>query len=258
VFAALNESWQGQRLEASIRRDEDDQFGTRNTGSASYGTRLTAGIFVAATLAEGFRAPTFNDLYLTAYLPFYAPNPQLRPERSKSREISFRNLEPGALQWRITAFDNKLEDLIVATAATVMNVNRARVRGVEAAVDLTWLGIRWRGALTVQRARDQDAGTRLQGRADRFATLEASRTLGAWTLASQVVASGDRHDSIGEQDGTRLGGYARVDARVRYAIDKRWTVELAAVNLADKRYEHALGYDGARRGALLSVRFNAF
>jgi len=257
-FAGINESWQLQRLEASIRRDDDAQFGTRNTGSASYGTNLTRDILVSVTYAQGFRAPTFNDLYLVAYVPFYVPNPDLRPERSRSREISLRSAPGPSLKWRLTGFDNRLEDLIVATASTVMNVSHARVRGVEAEADLTWIGIRWRAALTVQRPRDEASGARLQGRARQFGTLQASRTLGAWTLGASVTASGDRFDSLDEAPATRLAGYARLDARVRYAIDKRWAVELAAVNLADKRYEHALGYDGTRRGALLSVRFDAF
>lgn len=258
LFAALNESWQDHRVEASIRRDDDEQFGVRNTGATSYAARLTEGIQVTATLANGFRAPTFNDLYLTAFMPSYTPNPALRPERSRSREIALRSLAPGAFAWRLTAFDNRIEDLIVATAATVANVNRARVRGVEMAADLTWLGLRWRGAVTVQRPADEDSGTRLQARARHYGTLEASRTLGPWTLSSRVTASGDRYDSIGEAAASRLGGYARVDARVRYALDKRWAVELAAVNVADKRYEHAVGYEGTRRGAVLSVRFDAF
>lgn len=257
-FASVNESWRGQRLEASIRRDDDEQFGVRNTGSVSYGTNLTPGILVAVTNAQGFRAPTFNDLYLVAYEPYYVPNPQLRPERSRSREVSLRSAAGPGLQWRLTGFDNRIEDLIVATAATVMNVSRARVRGLEAEADMTWLGIRWRAALTVQRPRDETPGTRLQGRARHFGTLQASKSLGAWTLGAAVTASGDRYDSLNEDPATRLGGYARVDARVRYAVDKRWTVELAAVNVGDKRYEHALGYDGTRRGALLSVRFDAF
>ncbi|HUQ10153.1 MAG TPA: TonB-dependent receptor, partial [Steroidobacteraceae bacterium] len=155
VFAAVNESLQGQRFEASIRRDDDEQFGVRNTGSVSAGSQLTRDIRLAITVAHGFRAPTFNDLYLTAYEPFYTPNPDLRPERSRSREVALRSSAPGALQWRITAFDNQLDDLIVATAATVMNVDRARVRGVEAAADLAWLGIRWRAAVTLQRPRNE-------------------------------------------------------------------------------------------------------
>jgi vitamin B12 transporter len=258
VFAAVNETVQGQRFEASIRRDDDEQFGVRNTGSASAASQLTRDIRLAITVAHGFRAPTFNDLYLTAYQPDYTPNPNLRPERSRSREVSLRSSTPGAFQWRLTAFDNRLDDLIVATAATVMNVDRARVRGVEAAADLTWLGIRWRAALTVQRPRNEETRARLQSRAREFGSLEASRTLGAWTLGANVVASGDRYDSIEPDPATRLGGYARVDARVGYRVSKHWSTELAAVNVADKRYQHALGYDGTRRGVLLSVRFEAF
>jgi vitamin B12 transporter len=258
IFAAVNETLQGQRFEASIRRDDDEQFGTRDTGSVSAGSQLARDLALVITVANGFRAPTFNDLYLTAYVPFYTPNPDLRPERSHSREIALRSSAKGPFQWRITAFDNKLEDLIVATAATVMNVDRARVRGIEAAADLSWLGIRWRAALTVQRPQNELTGARLQGRARQFGSLDASRTLGSWTFGGLMVASGDRYDSLDESPQTRLGGYARFDARVRYAVSKHWSAELAAVNLTDKRYEHALGYDGTRRGVLLSVRFQAF
>jgi vitamin B12 transporter len=49
-----------------------------------------------------------------------------------------------------------------------------------------------------------------------------------------------------------------VDARLRYAITKRWSAELAATNLLDRRYESAAGYDAPRRGVMLSVRFEAF
>ena len=258
IFAAVNETLQGQRFEASIRRDDDEQFGARNTGAVSGGSQVARDTQLVITLAEGFRAPTFNDLYLTAYEPFYTPNPQLRPERSRSWEVALRNSAPGRFQWRITAFDNQLEDLIVATAATVMNVDRARVRGVEAAADLSWLGIHWRAALTLQRPRNEQTGARLQGRARQFGSLEASHALGAWTFAGNLVASGERYDSLDQDPATRLGGYARIDARVRYTVSKQWSAELAAVNLGDKRYEHALGYDGTRRGVLLSVRFEAF
>ena len=71
-------------------------------------------------------------------------------------------------------------------------------------------------------------------------------------------ASGDRYDSADENPASRLGGYATVDARVTYKWPQHWAVELAAVNLADKQYETSVGYEGRRRGVLLSVRFDAF
>ena len=49
-----------------------------------------------------------------------------------------------------------------------------------------------------------------------------------------------------------------VDARVRYAFDKRWSTELSATNLGDRRYQSAVGYDAPRRSVMLNVRFEAF
>ena len=45
---------------------------------------------------------------------------------------------------------------------------------------------------------------------------------------------------------------------VRYKLATHWTAELTATNLTDKRYETAIGYEGAKRGVMLSLRFDAF
>jgi vitamin B12 transporter len=55
-----------------------------------------------------------------------------------------------------------------------------------------------------------------------------------------------------------LPSHTVVDARVRYRFEKYWSVELAATNLFNKKYETAVGYDAPRRGVLLSMRFDAF
>jgi vitamin B12 transporter len=258
AFIAVNQDLQGQRFEASARRDDDDQFGTRNTGSASYGWEWPSVTRIALTYARGFRAPTFNDLYLVEFEPFYTPNPDLKPERSASRELSFRSTAKAPVQWRVTGFDNEFEDLIVANAQTVLNVNRARIRGIDASIEAAWLGVRWRATATAQRPRDEDTGRRLQGRAERFGAFEATRTLGKWTLGASMFASGDRFDSLDEEPSSRLPGYAIFDARVRYAFAKGWTAELTATNLGDHRYETAVGYDAPRRGVFLNVRFESY
>lgn len=259
VFVSVNENYGGQRFEGSMRRDNDDQFGARTTGSASVGVPLTAGgTWLTLTYGRGFRAPTFNDLYLT--FPGYTPNPDLKPEQSRNREVSLRGAWEPISAWRVTAFDNRLEDLIVFSpaAGTVLNVNRARVRGVEASVDAKFLTIDWRGSVTVQRPKDEGTGLRLQNRAERHASLDLKRGWGSWTTGLTVVASGDRYDSTNEAPASRLSAYARVDARLRYDINKQWKAELTAVNLGDRKYETSLGYDAPRRGVMLSVSLNAF
>lgn len=260
VFAAINQKIRAQQLEASYRHDRDDQFGSRDTGSVSSSVPLTrGGTQLVVTWGRGFRAPTFNDLYLR--LPFYEPNPNLRPERSRNIEVSLRGSWLPVTRWRITAFENRLEDLIVYSfeANTVLNVNRARVRGVEAMADAKWLGIDWRASVTVQQPKDLATGARLQSRAKHFGSLEAGRSwAGKWYTGISVLASGDRFDSINEAPSSRLGSYGRVDARIRYDVSKLWKAELSAVNLTDKRYETALGYDAPRRGVLLTIRMDAF
>ena len=257
VFVGLNQAWEGQRIEASARRDDDDAFGKRNTGSVGYGMVWPGIGRISTTVARGFRAPTFFDLYGPAS-DFYQPNPQLAPERNRSREISLRAEPAAPIRWRITAFDNRIEDLIVFVAPTVMNVKRARIRGVEIGADGTAWGFRWQAALTGQRPRDEETGLRLHGRAERFGTLEVGRTFGAWTAGLTVSASGNRFDSTRESPESRIASHAVVDARLRYAITKRVAVELTVHNLGDKRYETAVGYEGARRGVFANLRFEAF
>ena len=265
AFLGMNESWREHRLEASVRYDDDDSFGRHTTGSASYGVELGGWGRVAATYGRSFRAPTFFDLFGPTS-DFYRPNPGLRPERGTSRELSwsstatprpFGDTRPfSPWRWRLTAFDNRIEDLITFTFPTVQNVSRARIRGIEASFEAEWLGTRWRGAATAQRPRDEDTGARLVGRAERQASFEATRAWGRWTAGLQVFALGDREDPSGAGR-VKLPAYALVDARVRYRFEKFWSVEVSATNLADKRYETAVGFDGPRRAVLLGVRFDA-
>src|SRR5258708_26858927 len=175
VFAGLTQSFEGQRLEASARRDDDDQFGSRNTGSVSDGMEYPEVVRLSATYARGFRAPTFFDLYASA--PGYTPNPNLQPERSKSYEYTVKSDAKAPLQWRITAFDNRFENLIVftftPTSSTVVNAARARARGVEASLDAAWLGTRWPASVTVQRPRAEATGKTLQEPAQHSGSLDA-------------------------------------------------------------------------------------
>jgi vitamin B12 transporter len=259
AFIALNEAVADQRVEASARHDRDAQFGGRNTGSVSYGWDIASLARLSGTAARGFRAPTFFDLYGPAS-DFYHPNPDLQPERSSSREITLQSAPAGAAQWKITAFDQRFDNLIVYsfTDLTVQNVARARSRGIEVSAEGRTFETRWRAAFTAQRARDEDTGLQLQGRAQRHGSVEVSRDFGKWTAGISVFASGQRFDSATESAASRLGGYAVVDARLRYAFDKRWSVELSAANLGDRRYESAVGYDAPRRTVLLNIRFESF
>ncbi len=256
AWAALSESWGSYRFEGSIRRDDDDQFGARDTGAASAGLAWPGAGLLTFTIGRGFRAPTFFDLYAPPS-DFYVPNPQLRPEESLGREFGWRSESLRGWQLRLTAFDNRIEDLITYVYPTMQNVRRARIRGLEASVEGRAWGVNWRGSYASQDPKDEETGFQLQGRAKRFGRLEASWGSGDWSVSGGVTASAERFDSANESPSSRLPGYAIADATVRYAVSKRWSLELTGSNLFDKRYEHAVGYDAPRRAILLSLRFEA-
>ena len=259
IFAGARETYGGQTIEGSARYDNDSQFGGRTTGSLSYGFEWTPGVLVAGTYARGFRAPTFFDLYGPPS-SFFQPNPNLQPERSRSYELSIAWGDASTSRWRFAAFDNHFDDLIAfdSTLLTQVNVARARAQGIEGNVQAQWMQVNWKGSVTVQRPRDEDTGFRLQGRAEKYGTIDASRTFGDWTVGATVLASGERFDSANEDPASRLGGYTVVDARVRYVIAPKWTAEVVATNLFDKHYETVVGYDAPRRGVMLNVRFESF
>ena len=260
VFLGVNQVHAGNRFEASVRRDSDDQFGDRNTGSISYGFDWPSVARLSGTYARGFRAPTFFDIYGPSFPGSYVPNPNLQPEHSKSYEVTLKSDPTSQAQWRITAFDHRFENLIVYSfiETTVLNVASARVRGVETSLEWRLWGARLRAALTAQRPRDDATGKRLQGRAQSFGTFDATREFGPWTAGVSVLATGSRFDSTNESPSSRLGGYAVMDVRVRYAFNMRWSAQLAAANVTDRKYESVVGYDAPRRSVLLSLRFESF
>lgn len=258
VFTGYLERLGDQQVEFSLRRDEEDQFGSRNTGSFTYGLWLSPALRLQAKGGRAFRAPSFSDLYLPAD-PLFGPssNPLLKPERADSGEISIAWKE-GAHSLTFTGFQNRIDDLIsFVFGSGPQNVRRARIRGVELDAGTQWWGTSLRASLTVQRPKDDDTGLQLRSRAKQFGAVHASRSWGAWQGGLSVIATGARFDSANESAASRMGGYATVDANIRYAIDKQWNVALAVNNLGDKRYELAQGYNTPGRQAMLTVNFNA-
>ena len=254
VFAGYLERLGPSQFEFTLRRDEEDQFGRRNTGSVSYGYTVMPGISAYVRAGRAFRAPSFNDLYYPGF-----SNPALKPEQSDQAEAGLKvRAQEGRLS--VTHFENRIDNLIVFDTATFQpqNLQRARIRGWELQADTRFAGMTVKATLTVQRPDDRDSGRQLRSRAKRFGTLSASRNFGKWDVSGDVVASGARFDSGTEAATTRMGGYTVVNANLRYRVDKTWSVELVGQNLTDKKYELAQGYNTPSRSLFLNVRAVAF
>ena len=261
IFASYFERVGPSHLEFTVRRDEEDQFGRRNTGSISCGYTLTPELSVYSRVGHAFRAPGFNDLYYPG-----ASNPNLKPERSDQAEAGLRLADRATQKYRldVTYFENRIDDLIVFVFDPVRNegksenVNRARIRGWEARVETGFAGININATFTAQRPEDRKTLDQLQSRAKRFGSLSAIKNFGQWDVSGDIVASGARFDSGNQAPATRMGGYALLNTTLRYRIDKTWSVEVVGQNLTGKKYELAQGYNTPSRSVFLNVRAMAF
>ncbi len=249
-FGQANE----QQIDFSLRRDEETQFGRRNTGSVAYGVQLIPALLVYARAGRAFRAPSFNDLYFPGF-----SNPNLKPERSEQAEVGAR-WSSAAIRGSLVRFDNRIEDLIAPDfiSFTPVNIRNARIKGWELSGDTLLAGVAIKAAFTSQQPIDADTKRQLRSRAKIFGSLAANHTIGKWQIGSDVVASGRRYDSSIESAGSRMGGYAVVNARVGYQANKMWAVEINAQNIADRKYELARGYNPQARSVFVNVKLVAF
>lgn len=255
TFAGFNGDHGDHGLQASVRRDDNSQFGAPTTGSVAYGYRITPHVRVRGSYGTAFHAPSFNDLYFPGF-----GNPDLAPERSRNREAGI-DYQAAGHRFAATYFDNRITDLIqfVFDAVTFEgrpeNVARARIRGTELSYAGTLAATELRAKLTLQEPEAQPSGLMLQRRAKRHGSLAASHAFGAWRFGAEVVASGERFDSPTEAPASRLAGYAIFNLSVGRRITPEWSVDLRWNNVGDRDYELIQGFNTPGSNALLSVRW---
>jgi len=155
----------------------------------------------------------------------------------------------------LTAFDNRIEDLIAVdpTFTTVINVNRARIRGTTLAAQQTWGA--WRADLewTHQSPRDADTGALLVRRARDHGRAGLSFDASAWRLGGDLTVSGERFDSAANTPASRMGGYGLLSLYANWSITREVTLGARVLNATDKRYEIAKGYNTAPRQFMLTA-----
>jgi len=252
LFAQWQQEFGDNSLQASLRRDENSQFGGKTTGSLQYGYALTKSLRVTGSYGTAFKAPTFNDLYY----PYYG-NPDLRPERSKNLELGLRG-SYGWGYWSLNAFRNNVTDLITYDAATQApgNVDEAHIRGAEGVVSGHVAGWLVTGTATWLDPLDESAayhGNLLPRRARETGNVDIDRSFGDFSVGGTWFVSGHRYDDLANTH--RLGGYAIANFRVAYALSKDFKLQLALNNAFAKDYETAWYYNQPGRNYMLTLRY---
>lgn len=243
---------------ASLRYDDNSQYGSHTTGSVAYGYRLSNALRVNASYGTSFRAPTFNDLYYPGYS--FATN---KPEQAKNAEAGVY-FDDGMLQLSAVYYRNKATDLLVyaypcpVEAAThaggcTYNVNKATMSGLTIGGATHFGDLSVRASLDVQDPVDDATGKRLARRAKQHGSLSAEYSMNKTKLGIETIFSGDRYDDAANKK--ILPGYALLNLYVTHEVAKNWTAIARWNNALNKDYELAKNYATAGSNLFVGLSY---
>ncbi|AMS18775.1 TonB-dependent receptor [Pseudomonas synxantha] len=221
--------------ELGLRHDTNQQFGSQNTWSGTLTLPLNPNNDLLLSYSEGFRAPSFNDLYY----PF-SSNPNLKPEHSKSYELQWRSQLSDTTRLEASLYRTDLKDAIVAQQIDFYmprNVASARINGFEAALKQELFG--WQGnlGLSIIDPRDRDSGHTLERRARRTLSLDLDRQFDRLGVGGSWQAVSSSYDDA--ENTKRLSGYGLLGLRSSWALTRGVLLSVKVDNVLDKTYARA-------------------
>ena len=227
-----------------LRYDDNEQFGDHTTVSFLAGMDLTDSLRLVASFGEGFKAPTFNDLYYPGY-----GNANFVPEESENYEIGL-NAKLGETLATVALFNNKVQNLIQYNMATWMTdqTAEAQISGIEFGVETELAGWEFGVSGALLDPENKSNGKLLRRRAERAISFDADYDFGDYGIGFSLRSESHRFDDAANL--TRLGGYTTAALRAHYQLNDEWSFRAKVDNLTDKQYTSALDFSLGRYLAL--------
>ncbi len=244
------------QLQASVRNDDNEQFGNHVTGSGGWGMAFGDGFRLNASYGTGFKAPTFNDLYYPG-----SESPDLKPEQSKSLNLGVAQYRD-TWNWTFNVFETRIDDLIVFVylpptyQGVGLNVDQARIRGAEFTFAVQLAGFDISTQLSHIDPRNRSAGYEdklLARRSRNTGRIDVDRSFGDFRVGLTGNGASHRYDNLSNT--ARLAGYGTLDLRLQYAFHPDWTLQARAINVFDRDYETIAWYNQPGREYGLSLRY---
>jgi len=249
--------WERLFVTAGVRYDGNSQYEDKTTvrAAVSYLVKETD-TRLKGSWGQGFRAPTFNELFFPAFAP--CPpfgNPALEPEESESWDAGVeQHLWNRRARLAATYFHNDFDNLIQATLVDpvnfcfqAQNVARARTQGVEVEASVEPVdGLSLAVAYTYTDTEDRTTGQELRRFApNRVAFTVTWQPLTGLSLGAEVLYTSSTFEGTGLP---RNPGYTVVNAAASYRLPWRWrwlsdvVLHLKVNNLFNESYAEVPGF----------------
>lgn len=249
-------------LTGGLRSDDFDTFGRATTG------RVTAAWLTAqqslkfrASYGTAFRSPSFLDLYGRS--AFYVGNPSLHPEKARGWDAGVDYYLPekrGSVS--VTWFETNYTDLVIfnfaVSPSTVVNVEKARTRGVEFSAKTTLPGaIETRLGYTYLEADNLTQKIRLLRRPRHNFNADAWHEFGHGVSAGAGLVHVAQREDVDAKTFRTVDGENYTIARIYAAwqVSPRLALKARLENLLGERYEEVNGYPALGFGAFAGVEW---
>lgn len=206
----------------SVRFDHSDQFSNKLTSNLAATYNAADDVRIKAVVGQGYKTPTVNDLYIFWEMyaanpggkgQFYVGNPDLKPEKSLSYELSVEKDWGDRSTVHLGLFRNEVKDLISTywtgkltdddpdlypgvkgdMIMAYKNIPEATLQGVELyGSHRLGKNIYLNAGYTFLDAKDKTNGTRLKDRAKHQVTFGVSyqpENIYAWDLSFDLVSN---------------------------------------------------------------------
>lgn len=214
-----------------------------------------------ASLGAASRFPTVTELYqaVTTGTQLSSPNPNLKPERALSSELSAERVWPDA-SLRVSLFGESIRDALISQTGPlngffvsyVQNVDRTKATGIELVGDkenFLVKGLQVSGWVTYVHAvidRDTVLPAAVGKNIPQLPRLRGALVLTyeptpKWDITLAARYSDFAYGTIDNSDTyhdtyTGFDGYTVADLHIRYKVDARWTADVGVDNLSNARY----------------------
>ncbi|NOU01282.1 MAG: TonB-dependent receptor [Gallionella sp.] len=236
-----------QQVQFNLRQDRYSDFGAANTGLFGYGVSFADKWRATASVSNAFKAPTFNELYRTAW----GGNPNLKPEQANNREAAIHYVS-GGQNVDVVYFDNRIHNLI-DSGFPAINIDRARIDGFELTYAGKIRGTQFKVNVTSQNPRDTATGNVLPRRAKEYASVAASHDFGVWNAGAELRHSGERKNS--NFDNFVLPSYQLFNLNAGYKVNTHLNLLARVDNLFNRNYSEAYSYNTLGRTLFVGLSY---
>jgi len=247
--AHINANYVDETLlaEFAARYDDVENIADDTSLNLGLGYRFNSNNQLSINFGQGFKAPTFNDLYFP-----WGGNPDLKFETSENTELVYKGSFDSS-RLVISIYDSEVDYLIQWIPDsdgvwTPQNIGAADISGVDARFTFSYGNVDHKIMASHTDATDAATGSQLMLRAKKQMGYEFSYSADAFSLFTQVQYVGERPDTdYLTWMPTMLSSYTQVNFGASYNVNGQWQVNLKVSDLFDESPTQVSGYNSGGR-----------